>query len=72
MKDTDLYSRILGLAAPWFVDAVKLKGCPCGAELVRIGEEVSEKLDIVPAKIQVIRHILILLRSCGHGVKPLS
>ena len=24
MKDTDLYSRILGLAAPWFVDAVKL------------------------------------------------
>jgi len=33
------------------------KGCPCGAELVRIGEEVSEKLDIVPAKIQVIRHI---------------
>ncbi len=33
------------------------KVCPCGAVLVRIGEEVSEKLDIVPAKIQVIRHI---------------
>ena len=33
------------------------KACPCGAVLVRIGEEVSEKLDIVPAKIQVIRHI---------------
>nr|WP_281354015.1 IS66 family transposase zinc-finger binding domain-containing protein [Solidesulfovibrio aerotolerans] len=33
------------------------KACPCGAILVRIGEEVSEKLDIVPAKIQVIRHI---------------
>ncbi|KHK00153.1 Accessory secretory protein Asp1 [Desulfovibrio sp. TomC] len=33
------------------------KACPCGTELVRIGEEVSEKLDIVPAKIQVIRHI---------------
>ncbi|WP_052360253.1 IS66 family transposase zinc-finger binding domain-containing protein [Solidesulfovibrio alcoholivorans] len=31
--------------------------CPCGAVLVRIGEEVSEKLDIVPAKIQVVRHI---------------
>ncbi len=28
------------------------KTCPCGAVLVRIGEEVSEKLDIVPAKIQ--------------------
>ena len=33
------------------------KTCPCGAALVCIGEEVSEKLDIVPAKIQVIRHI---------------
>jgi len=33
------------------------KTCPCGAALTRIGEEVSEKLDIVPAKIQVIRHI---------------
>ncbi|MGD9660562.1 MAG: IS66 family transposase [Porticoccaceae bacterium] len=33
------------------------KACPCGAVLVRIGEEVSEKLDIVPAKIQVVRHI---------------
>ena len=33
------------------------KICPCGCELTRIGEEVSEKLDIVPQKIQVIRHI---------------
>jgi len=33
------------------------KTCPCGAALARIGEEVSEKLDIVPAKIQVVRHI---------------
>ena len=33
------------------------KVCACGANLSRIGEEVSEKLDIVPAKIQVIRHI---------------
>jgi len=33
------------------------KTCPCGALLVRIGEEVSEKLDIVPATIRVIRHI---------------
>ncbi len=30
---------------------------PAAQVLVRIGEEVSEKLDIVPAKIQVIRHI---------------
>jgi transposase len=33
------------------------KVCHCGAELQRIGEEVSEKLDIIPAVIQVVRHI---------------
>ncbi len=33
------------------------KTCACGCELSRIGEDVSEKLDIVPAKIRVIRHI---------------
>lgn len=33
------------------------KVCACGCKLSRIGEEVSEKLDIIPAKIQVIRHI---------------
>ncbi|BCO08952.1 transposase [Desulfolithobacter dissulfuricans] len=31
--------------------------CGCGCELTRIGEEVSEQLDIVPARVQVIRHI---------------
>jgi len=36
-------------------DADKI--CPCGCELSRIGEEVSEQLDIIPSKIQVIRHI---------------
>ena len=29
----------------------------CGAPLVRIGEETSEKLDIEPARMKVIRHI---------------
>jgi transposase len=33
------------------------KVCGCGSELSRIGEEVSEQLDIIPAKVQVIRHI---------------
>lgn len=33
------------------------KICSCGAELSCIGSEVSEKLDIVPAKIQVIRNV---------------
>ena len=31
--------------------------CHCGSELSRIGEDVSEKLDIIPAVIQVVRHI---------------
>lgn len=33
------------------------KVCSCGAELSCIGEEVSEKLDIIPASIRVVRHI---------------
>jgi transposase len=31
--------------------------CPEGHELKVIGEEVSEQLDIIPAKIQVLRHV---------------
>ncbi len=33
------------------------KICGCGCPLTRIGEEVSEQLDIVPARMQVIRNI---------------
>ncbi|EQA35376.1 IS66 family element, transposase [Leptospira inadai serovar Lyme str. 10] len=33
------------------------KTCSCGHELTRIGEESSEKLDLIPAKIQVEVHI---------------
>ena len=33
------------------------KVCACGCRLTKIGEEVSEKLDYIPAKLQVIRHI---------------
>ncbi len=33
------------------------KVCACGCELSQIGEDVSEKLDIIPARIQVIRNI---------------
>jgi len=33
------------------------KVCACGCQLTKIGEEVSEKLDYIPAKLQVIRHI---------------
>lgn len=31
--------------------------CPCGTPMVVIGEEISEQLDLVPMKIQVLRHI---------------
>jgi transposase len=47
------------------------KTCGCGAALSRIGEDVSEKLDIIPAVIQVIRHIRpkYACRQC-EGVEP--
>jgi transposase len=31
--------------------------CGCGCMMVRIGQDTSEQLDIVPARMQVIRHI---------------
>ena len=42
------------------------KKCSCGSELSRIGEEVSEKLDVVPARVKVLRHIRYkyACRSC--------
>lgn len=33
------------------------KRCPCGCQKERIGEEVSEQIDIIPAKVQVLKHI---------------
>jgi transposase len=33
------------------------KVCPCGATLSRIGEDICEKLDYVPAKIRVEKHV---------------
>ena len=44
--------------------------CPEGHELKVIGEEVSEQLDIIPAKIQVLRHICKKYAcSCGQCIK---
>ena len=42
------------------------KQCACGDEMVQIGEEVSEKLDYTPAKLQVIRHVRLkyACRTC--------
>ena len=33
------------------------KVCGCGATLERIGEETSEQLEMIPAKLEVIRHV---------------
>ena len=42
------------------------KVCACGAERTRIGEETSEQLDLIPAKVEVIRHVRpkYACRSC--------
>jgi len=33
------------------------KHCACGCRLTRIGEDVSEQLDIIPARVQVLQHV---------------
>lgn len=33
------------------------KTCSCGCALIRIGEDVSEQLEFIPAKVQVIQHV---------------
>ena len=48
------------------------KNCDCcGGELHRIGEDVTEQLDIIPAKIQVIRNVRFKYgcRSCESAIK---
>ncbi len=53
------------------------KTCACGCRLTRIGEAVSEQLDYVPARLQVIQHVRpeYACRDCegtadaGPGVK---
>lgn len=47
------------------------KVCNCGCELIKIGEEKSEQLDIIPAKIQVIEHIKMkyACKACEGNVK---
>lgn len=36
--------------------SVEERLCTCGCTLVEIGEDISEQLDIIPAKLQVIQH----------------
>jgi transposase len=53
---------------------VEKRYCNEGHALVVIGEEVSEQLDIIPAKIQVLRHIRkkYACPCCSAGVKTAS
>jgi transposase len=46
------------------------KHCPCGCARTLIGEDVSEQLDIIPAKIQVLVHVRkkYACKHCEEGI----
>lgn len=45
--------------------------CSCGCQLSEIGEDVSEQLEIIPAKLRVIEHVRIkyACKSCEETIK---
>ncbi|WP_250655122.1 IS66 family transposase [Alkalimarinus coralli] len=45
--------------------------CPCGCQLTEMGEETSEQLDIIPAKIRVLQHIQkkYACKACEGNIK---
>lgn len=45
------------------------KQCPCGCEKERIGEESTEQIDIIPAKVRVLKHIRYKY-ACKHCDTP--
>lgn len=47
------------------------KNCSCGGQLTRIGEEISEQLDIIPAQVRVIQHVRpkYACRGCEETIK---
>jgi len=47
------------------------KQCACGCQLSKIGEEVSEQLEVIPAQLKVLRHVRYkyACRGCEEGVK---
>jgi len=54
------------------------KQCACGCKMHKIGEEISEKLEVIPAQLKVIQHVRYKYscKACQNGVKiapvPLS
>jgi transposase len=50
------------------------KHCACGCQMVRIGEETSEQLEIIPAQIQVIQNVRFkyACKVCEEGIKSVA
>jgi transposase len=47
------------------------KSCDCGAQLVRIGEEISEQIKYIPAKLSVVQHVRpkYACKPCQENIK---
>lgn len=47
------------------------KICGCGCALKKIGEEISEQLDVIPAQVKVLQHVRYkyACKTCEEGVK---
>ncbi|MGK0473195.1 MAG: transposase [Candidatus Azotimanducaceae bacterium] len=45
--------------------------CECGCQLEEIGEDISEQLDIIPARVQVIQHVRkkYACKNCEEAIK---
>lgn len=50
------------------------KICPCGCALTKIGDQITEQLDFIPAKVQVIQHVRYkyACRACEETIKTAS
>jgi len=46
--------------------------CGCGKQLGKIGEVITEQLEIIPAKIYVIQHVRIKYAGCVHQDKVIT
>ncbi len=46
------------------------KVCSCGCSLSKIGEEISERLDVIPAQVRVLQHVRFKYgcKACTDGV----
>ena len=47
------------------------KTCSCGCTLTRIGEETSEQLDVIPARVRVLQHVRLkyACKACEETIK---